>query len=65
MEDKLDLLVNSVQKYEYSLNIHSLDLYACLSCSTVCSDSPVQCCLIAMPQGNTVKKLTADRKTPE
>lgn len=35
-----------------------------LRCSSVCSDSPVQCCLIAMPQGNTVKKLTAHRKTP-
>lgn len=37
--------------------------YAPFSCSSECSDSPVQCCLIAMPQGNTVKKLTADRRT--
>lgn len=33
-----------------------------VSRSSACGDSPVQCCLIAMPQGNTVKKLTADRK---
>lgn len=41
---------------------HTAD--ACVfCCSSVCSDSPVQCCLIAKPQGNTVKKLTAHRKT--
>lgn len=32
-----------------------------LSWSSVRFDSPVQCCLISMPQGNTVKKLKAHR----
>jgi hypothetical protein len=30
--------------------------------SSLCFDSPVQCCLNSMPQGNTVKKLKAQRK---
>lgn len=29
--------------------------------SSLCFDSPVQCCLNSMPQGNTVKKLKAER----
>ena len=41
-----------------------LEVCVCPRCTSVCSDSPVQCCLIAMPQGNTVKKLKAHRKTP-
>lgn len=62
----LDMLhFDFIQKYRYQPSTpDGLWTRARLCCSSVCSDSPVQCCLIAMPQGNTVKKLTAHRKTP-
>lgn len=34
-------------------------------CNSPCFDSPVQCCLNSMPQGNTVKKLKAKRTLKE
>lgn len=34
-------------------------------CHSPCFDSPVQCCLNSMPQGNTVKKLKAKRTLKE
>lgn len=34
-------------------------------CNSRCFDSPVQCCLNSMPQGNTVKKLKAKRTLKE
>lgn len=34
-------------------------------CNSPCFDSPVQCCLNSMPQGNTVKKLKAKRTPKE
>lgn len=34
---------------------------ASAAASSLCFDSPVQCCLNSMPQGNTVKKLKAER----
>lgn len=65
IKTKPDRLVNSIQKHQYQPStLRSVDMRARLRCSSARSDSPVQCCLIPMPQGNTVKKLTAHRKTP-
>lgn len=40
--------------------LHASHVVPC--CNSPCFDSPVQCCLNSMPQGNTVKKLKAKRR---
>lgn len=58
----LSKLVNQVSSVLSSPFLLCLGLWlALVAASSPCFDSPVQCCLNSMPQGNTVKKLKAER----
>lgn len=64
----LKVILQCFKTRHQSFASHQLCPYLCLGlwlasavASSLCFDSPVQCCLNSMPQGNTVKKLKAER----